>query len=93
SMGFDTKNMIFSKTPDLDYKQGIYLNEYFYFDSIDCYKARFIIPKINQHGITGIYIDSISNSVKMNLYGENLDSLNQLELLKALKTIKIKFCR
>ncbi|MBK0404800.1 hypothetical protein I5M27_17545 [Adhaeribacter sp. BT258] len=93
SLCFDTKRMIFSNNKELDKIQGIYFKEFFIFDTIDCYKARYAIPKVKGRGITGFYIDSLnSDSLKVSSYGYDLDPTEQEQLLKAFKTIKIKFC-
>jgi hypothetical protein len=59
---------------------------------IDGHKAKIISPQQSGHGITGVYIDSLSvtNSgiARFYLYGNNLNPDNEEEVLKAIKSIK-----
>ena len=59
---------------------------------IDGYRAWIISPQQPGTGITGVYIDSIevtgSNIERFYLYGNNLSSKNEKDVLKAIKTLK-----
>ena len=89
----DTSEMIIvsdiSKVNQEDFK--INKNHY---ESISGYNAKIVSPKKSENGLTGIYIDSLGTSsigkIKFNLYGLNLNTKNQKNLLTAIKTIKLK---
>lgn len=90
SIGLDTKNLYYSKKPSVDEAQGAFLNEYYYYDTIDGLMAKFIMPKRLGDGFTGITFDSIdSKSNRLVLYGKDLDTLIHFKLLNAFKTIEI----
>jgi hypothetical protein len=61
-------------------------------DTIDGHKAKIVFPRQTGIGITGIYIDSLwqsgSGVDRFNLYGNNLEPVNEKLLLQALKTLK-----
>jgi hypothetical protein len=84
-------DMVFSENVEVEQLQAIYLREYFYYDTIDRKKAKLGFPKKVGEGFSLIhfpYVDNEGN--KLSIYGNNLDSLTQIELKKALKTIKFK---
>lgn len=62
------------------------------YDNFDGKKVKILKPKRVGVGITGIYIDSLwkvkSDIVRFNLYGSNLTSRSQNELLRAIKSLK-----
>lgn len=59
---------------------------------LDHKKAKIVKPKLSGKGLTGVYIDSISNTpygrIKFQLNGKNLTPTNEKLLLQAIKTIK-----
>ncbi len=64
------------------------------YKKIDGYKAKIVEPKQIGKGITGIYIDSLKTdpigNIKFNLYGINLKKESQVELLKAIQTLRFR---
>lgn len=64
------------------------------YDSIDCFKVKFIEPSNKGFGVTGIFIDNLKPDneyrVKFNFYGHHLSDSIQTQFLKALRTIKFK---
>ncbi len=88
---FDTSNTFFVKDrrkvdPDMFKKNNIT------WDTIDNRKAKIVAPRRSGSGTTGVYFDSVWESGsaidKFNLYGENLKSTNEKEVLAAIKTLK-----
>jgi hypothetical protein len=71
-----------------------YIKNNISWDTVDGYKAKIVFPRKSGTGTTGIYIDSLwksgSGIDKFNLYGEDLGSNNEKQLLKSVKTIKFK---
>lgn len=65
-----------------------------HFEKISGYQAKIVSPKHSGKGITGIHFDSLGNSslgkIKFTLYTQNLNIKNEKELLKAIRTIKLK---
>ena len=69
-----------------------------FWDTVNGYKAKILVPIQSGKGYTGIYIDSLwttENSIygknvvsKFNLYGENLKPENEKAVLQAIKTLK-----
>ena len=89
----NTKHLIVdSITGDIDLSN--YTKYLFAYDSIDCYRAKFIVPRNKGYGATGIYIDSISgskeqfNKTKFSFYGWYLKPTTHNQFLEALKTLK-----
>lgn len=90
-----TKHLVVdSLSGDIDFKKYEKYKSVFY--SIDCFKAKIIIPTNVGFGATGAYIDSLKgnskdyNKIKMSFYGFNLKEKTQSQFVKALKTIKLK---
>ncbi len=93
-----TKHLIVdSFTEDINFNEYLkYTSEY---DSIACFRVKFITPKNKGFGATGIYIDSLSgssteyNKMKFGFYGKYLSDSTQLNFIKALKTLRFeKYC-
>jgi len=63
-------------------------------DTIDGREAKIVFPRKAEHGITGVYIDSLWTSKlgldHFNLYGTDLKRESQEEFLKAIKTLKFQ---
>lgn len=89
SLGFPTKEMFFSKTPNIDKNQGTFHREYFYYEKIDGKTAKIQVPKRIGQGFTKIYFDDI-NGKTLSIRSKNLDSIEQSELLKSFKTVKFQ---
>lgn len=88
--GFYVENFIFSKTPNLDQNQGIFHKEYYIYDTINGFIPKVKIPKKIGNGLTAICFDSVNvKRERLYMYAKNLDTLEQFQLLKAFKTIRI----
>ncbi len=91
SLGLDTTNLVFSKTPDIDAAQGTFLDEYYFYDTVDNLSVKIRIPKRTGMGYTGVIFDSINtNGERLKIYARNLDEITQSKLIKAFKTIVVK---
>jgi hypothetical protein len=89
SMGMDTENLFWSNTPEIDQAQGTFLNEYYMYDTIDKYKAKFRISKNSNKGITGISFDSIfKTNNRLTISAKNLNYIEKDLLVKSFYTIK-----
>lgn len=60
------------------------------FIEIDCYKTKLFKPNKHNNYLIGIYIDSLKDGGSFNMYGYNLDKIEQQKFLKAIKTIRFK---
>lgn len=88
--GFYVENFKFSKTPNLDQNQGIFHREYYIYDTINGFIPKIKIPKKIGNGLTAICFDSLNvKRERLYMYAKNLDTLEQFQLVKAFKTIKI----
>ncbi|WP_179006557.1 hypothetical protein [Winogradskyella forsetii] len=90
------KHLIVADFTSADYEPKNYLKYEFELDSIDCFQAKFIQPKIKGFGASGIYIDSLkgggmnSNKIRLSFYGNDLADSTQADFFKALKNIRFK---
>ncbi len=91
--GIDTANVVFSDDPHLftTLKNKIQKT---HSELISGYLAKVFEPVKFGIGYSGVYIDSIGdiagNIATFTAYSENLDELEHLELLNAIRTIKLK---
>jgi hypothetical protein len=84
------KGIVFSKNYMLDLNQATYLNEYYYYDTIDGYKVKMMLPKKIGRGKFGVYFDSLNSSrFKLKIVGNKVDSINHLSFYRTLTSIKI----
>lgn len=91
AMKMDTKNLFWSNTPEIDQAQGTFLNEYYMYENIDNYNAKFIVSKKNGSGITGITFESLfKTDNRLTIYAKNLRNSEKDILLNSFYTIKFK---
>lgn len=80
--------MIFSKDAIIEERQGIYLREYYIYDSIKGKRAKIMLPKMVGRGSTGIHFDSLNKmGEKLTIVGNNLNQETQDQLYKSFYTI------
>ena len=83
--------MVFSKDAVTEERQGIYLNEYYRYDTIGNKRAKVMLPKLAGLGHTGIYFDSINaRGEQLVIIGENLDQATQDQLYQSFYTVGFK---
>ncbi|MBL3550538.1 hypothetical protein J2787_000866 [Chryseobacterium rhizosphaerae] len=81
----------FSKNQERDYKNGIFNDNYYYYDTINKNIAQIMLPKKPNKGLIGIYFDSIdSRRNKFVIISNDLSEENKKVFLKIFKTIKTK---
>jgi len=76
---------------DFDLDADLYRKQNVSWDTIDNRRAKIIFPRISGKGTTGIYIGSLwgdSSKVRFNLYGADLKTQTEEDLLKAIKTLR-----
>jgi len=87
SSGFVVVKDIMSMNIDAD----LYRKQNVSWDTIDNRRAKIVFPRISGKGTTGIYIGSLwgdSSKVRFNLYGADLKTQTEENLLKAIKTLR-----
>ncbi|MGE8525337.1 hypothetical protein [Chryseobacterium rhizosphaerae] len=81
----------YSKYLDQDYKNGIYNDNYYYYDTINKNIAQVMLPKRSNKGLIGVYFDSIdTHKNKFAIVATELGGENQKKFLEIFKTIKTK---
>lgn len=81
----------FSKYLDNDYKNGIFNDNYYYYDTINKNIAQIMLPKKLNKGLIGIYFDSIDlHKNKFAIVSNDLNEENKKIFLEIFKTIKVK---
>ena len=87
STGFVVVKDLMSMNMDAD----LYRKQNVSWDTIDNRRAKIVFPRISGKGSTGVYIGSLwgdSSKVRFNLYGSNLKTQTEQDLLKAIKTLR-----
>ncbi|MFN8348486.1 MAG: hypothetical protein U0X91_26015 [Spirosomataceae bacterium] len=85
------KKMVFSETSAIDEAQGLYLKEYFYYDTISGKKAKLGFPKFAKKGRCLLHIPKIDNQGnKLSIYISNADEPTQKQILNIFKSIRFK---
>ncbi len=91
STGFVVVKDLMSMNIDAD----LYRKQNVSWDTIDNRRAKIVFPRISGKGSTGVYIGSLwgdSSKVRFNLYGSNLKTQTEQDLLKAIKTLRFHKC-
>lgn len=82
----------YSKYLEQDYKNGIYNNNYYYYDTINKNIAQIMLPKKSNKGSIGVYFDSVDvHKNKFAIVSTDLGEENKKKFLEIFKTIKIKY--
>ncbi|UTA66374.1 hypothetical protein [Emticicia sp. 21SJ11W-3] len=91
SLGFKySKSIVFSETPEIDQEQGLYLKEYFYYETIDGKKAKLGFPKIIGDGRCLLHIHNINyKGYGLSMFAEDVDEDTQKAILEMFKSIRI----
>lgn len=80
-----------SKYLEQDYKNGIFNDNYYYYDTINKSIAQVMLPKKPGKGLIGIYFDSVDiHKNKFAIVSNNLSEENKKIFLEIFKTIRIK---
>ncbi|MBO6185168.1 MAG: hypothetical protein J6O88_10880 [Chryseobacterium sp.] len=80
-------------TPNLeeDYKNGVFNDNYYYYDTINKNIAQVMLPKKSTKGSIGIYFDSIDvRKNKFVIISNDLSEENKKTFLEIFETIKVK---
>lgn len=89
SIGYKPKNAIYSDNYQWDYAQGLYLREYYFYDTIDNRKAKLGFPKKIGNGYCLIHFPKVDNKGnKLSIYVENVDSTTQKQIYEMFRSIK-----
>jgi hypothetical protein len=86
----DKKNAFVIRDSINDYKNGIFNNNYYYYDTINKNIAQIMLPKKPDKGLIGIYFDSVDlHKNKFAIISNDLSEENKKIFLEIFKTIKI----
>lgn len=85
----DTKELHSSDTPEIDQAQGVFLKEYYYYETINKKVGKVKIPKKPGIGETGIYFKDVNKS-QLTIIGKNLSKNEQDILVNSFNTIEFK---
>lgn len=81
----------YSRYLDQDYKNGIFNDNYYYYDTINENIAQVMLPKKPGRGLIGIYFDSVDvHRNKFAIVSNDLSEENKKIFLEIFKTIEIK---
>ncbi|MDR2238014.1 MAG: hypothetical protein LBE92_17975 [Chryseobacterium sp.] len=83
--------IFYSRNFEQDYKNGIYNDNYYYYDTIHKNIAQVMLPKKGNKGLIGIYFDSIDiHKNKLAIISNDLSENNKKTFLEIFKTIEVK---
>lgn len=86
------ENVVFSMNKELDNSQGVFLDNYYYYDTISNHQAKVMMPKKSKKGQMGIYINNVDG--KKNHFSvytlHPLKGADSLNFFRMMKSIKIK---
>ncbi len=88
--GLEVSNLIISEKAEEEIKYGLFLNNYYMYDTINGIQVKVVQPKKVGKGITGIYIAELENGNSFVAYGVNLDSVAQKEAMIVFKSFIYK---
>ncbi len=86
----DKKNAFIIRDSINDYKNGIFNDNYYYYDTINKNIAQVMLPKKSTKGSIGIYFDSVDvHKNKFVIISNDLNEENKKIFLEIFETIKI----
>lgn len=99
--GVDTFDMNLDQiitSNEIDYDIDQYRKQNISFFEIEEFEMKISYPRRTGNGLTGVYIDSVSQgrdgdlygTISFHLFANNLDSIKERELIYAIKNMKIK---
>lgn len=83
----EINKLIISDMAEDEMKYGLFLNNYYMYDTINGIQVKVVQPKKVKKGITGIYIAKLKDGNSFVAYGINLDSTAQKEAMKIFQSI------
>lgn len=86
------KNIAFSNNKELDNSQGIFLDNYYYYETISNHKAKVMLPKKSEKGQMGLYLENIDKKQNnFSIYTAHpLKGIDSLHFYKLKKSIQIE---
>ena len=86
----ESNKVIISDEAEDEIRYGLFLKNYYSYDTINGIPIKLVKPKKVGDGITGVYASKLKDGNTFVIYGVNLDSLAQKEALDIIKSIKYK---
>ena len=82
--------IFYTSNLELDYKNGAFNDNYYYYDTINKNVAQVMLPKKLSKGLIGIYLDSVDNhNNKFIITSSDLSDENKKIFLDIFRTIKV----
>jgi hypothetical protein len=81
---------LFSSTPEEDQEEGVFLKNYYWYDTINGIVIKRVRPKITSRGITGALINQVKGKNTFIIYGSDLDSSEQAKLETIITSMRFK---
>jgi hypothetical protein len=86
----NSSEVVYSKIPSEDKEEGIYMNNYYSYDTLNGLIVKLVLPKRRGIGLTGMLVLDLPDSNCMSIYARNLDSATQDTALILFRSIKLK---
>ncbi|HEV9036261.1 MAG TPA: hypothetical protein VGQ51_06575 [Puia sp.] len=83
-------NVVYSKTWQEDNEEGIFMENYHLYDTINGLTVKFVLPKRPGKGMTGMLVLDLPDSNCMSIYARNLDTASQDSALAFFRTVRLK---
>ncbi|WES98726.1 hypothetical protein P2W68_03735 [Chryseobacterium arthrosphaerae] len=87
-----SESVVFSTNKELDNNQGVFLDNYYYYDTINNHRAKVMLPKKSKKGQMGIYFEDVDG--KKNNFSvytlHPLKGVDSLNFFKLMGSIQIK---
>ncbi|BEV03448.1 hypothetical protein [Chryseobacterium gambrini] len=86
------ENIVFSNNKELDNSQGVFLDNYYYYDTISGHIAKVMLPKKSKRGQMGLYFENIDGKKNnFSIYTlRPLKEVDSLNFFKLKRSIQIK---
>ena len=90
SLGMSLEGLYFSNTPEVDQMQGVFLDSYYYYDTINNTIAKIKIPKrLNKGGEVGACFQTLGIN-SLTILAKDLTVDEQFDLIKVFESIRFK---
>jgi hypothetical protein len=84
-----SSEVMFTKYPDEDNREGVFLKDYYRYDTVGPLIVKIVQPKRIGDGKTGMFAGDLPDSNCLSIYAINLDSARHIEALQIFHTIKL----
>ncbi|HVW62951.1 MAG TPA: hypothetical protein VHC48_23025 [Puia sp.] len=82
--------VVYTNTPSEDNAEGIFLKNYYRYDTVGGLVVRIVQPKRIGDGMTGMVVQDLPDSNYLSIFAKNLDSTHHKAALDLYHTVKLK---